>query len=146
MRKAKLFGCLLSMAVATTGLMAVPKIQPHNQVIYLSDLSEQAIEDFSRGDMHDVVVACPEGSSLPFKLTLKGEFLALESALKPLQLNILKTCYVRCDEKEHFLFSTDLQAWKDFSEFFTGEVRVTVKRESGEPMTGLQLELNQRRN
>jgi hypothetical protein len=84
--------------------------------------------------MSGVVVVCPEGSSLPFNLMLKGEFLALESALKPLQLNILKTCYVQCDEKEHFLFSTDLQTWKDFSEFFTGEVRVSVERENGGPV------------
>jgi hypothetical protein len=140
------FGCVLIMAVATTGLMAVPKREPHNQVICVSDLSEQSIQDFSQGHMSDVVVVCPEGSRLPFKLTLKGEFLWLESALEPMQLNILKTCYVRCEGKENFLFSTDLQTWKDFSEFFTGEVRVSVERENGGPVAGLQLELNQRRN
>lgn len=145
MRKTKLFGCVLIMAIATTGLMAAPKTQPHNQVICLSDLSEQVIHDFSHGNMRDYIVECPEGSSLPFRLTLKGEFLGLESA-GPLQLNILKTCYIRCEEKETFLFSTDLQTWKGFSEFFTGEVRVSVEREQGGPVAGLQLELNQRKN
>lgn len=146
MRKTKLFGCALIMAVATTGLMAAPKTQTHNQVICLLDLSEQVIHDFAYGHRRDVVVMCPEGSSLPFNLTLKGEFLAVESALKPLQLNIRKTCYVRCEEKEHFLFSTDLQTWKDFSEFFTGEVKVFVEREDGGPAVNLQLELHQRLN
>ena len=146
MKKANIFGCALMMAVLATQLAAAPQTQSHNQVICLSDLSEQLIHDFSHGNMKDCIVECPMGSSLPFQLKLKGEFLELTSALIPLQLNILKTCYVRCVEREHFLFSTDLQTWKDFSEFFTGEVRASVEMENGRPMAGLQLELNQRKN
>jgi len=142
--KTKLFGCALIMVVATTGLMAIPKTQSHNQVICLSDLNEQTMQDFSHGNMGNCVVECPEGTSLPFKLTLKGEFLGLDSVAQ--ELHVLKTCYVRCIEKENFLFSTDLHAWQDFAEFFTGEIRVSVERENGEPMVGLQLELNQRKN
>lgn len=147
MKKAKLFGCALMMAVAATQFVAAPKTQVYDQIIQLSDLSDRVIQDFSQGNMGDFVVECPAGSSLPFKLTLKGEFLGLESTQSaPLYLNVLKTCYVRCKKKENFLFSTDLQTWKDFSEFFTGELRVSVEAENGGPIAGLQFELNQRKN
>jgi hypothetical protein len=51
MRKTKLFGCVLIMAVATTELMAAPQTQPRGQIICLSDFSEQDIHDFSQGDI-----------------------------------------------------------------------------------------------
>ena len=143
--RTKLFGCVVIMAVVATGLMAMPSTQTYNQFIGLSNLSERMIHDFSQGNMSDFILECPAGTSLPFKLTLKGELLALESAATE-QLHVLKTCYVRCPEKENFLFSTDLQTWKSFAEFFTGEIKVSIELESGEPMAGLQLELNQRRN
>jgi hypothetical protein len=147
MKKAKLFGCALMMAVAATQLVAAPKTQVYDQIIRLTDLNDRVIQDFSQGNMGDFVVECPAGSSLPFKLTLKGEFLGLESTQSaPLYLNVLKTCYVRCEEKENFLFSTDLRTWKNFSEFFTGELRVSVEAENGGPIAGLQFELNQRKN
>ena len=145
MKKAKLFGCALMMAVAATQLVAASKTQVCDQIVRLSDLNDRVIQDFSQGNMGDFVVECPAGARLPFKLTLKGEFLGLESTQSaPLYLKVLKTCYVRCEEKEKFLFSTDLQTWKDFSEFFTGSLNVSVHAENGGPIAGLQFELNQR--
>ncbi len=145
MKTAKFFGVALMMAVATTQLMVAT--QPRNQIIQLSDLNDRVIKDFSQGNIDDFVVECPAGASLPFKLILKGEFLELESnSIAPLQLNILKTCYVRCEEKENFLFSTDLQTWKGFSEFFTGSLDVSVGAENGSPIAGLQFELNQKKH
>ena len=147
MKKVNFFGCALMMAIAATQLVAAPKTQSHNQIICLSDLNDRVIQDFSQGNIGDFVVECPAGASLPFKLTLKGEFLGLESAAAaPLYLNVLKTCYVRCEEKENFLFSTDLQTWKGFSEFFTGSLNVSVEAENGGPVAGLKFELNQRKS
>lgn len=145
MKNAKYFGYALMMAVATTQLMATPP--SHNQVIRLSDLNDRVIQAFSQGDMEDFILECSAGASLPFKITLKGEYLGLESdSIAPLCLNVLKTCYVRCEKKENFLFSTDLQTWKEFSEFFTGNLTVSVETEHGNPVAGLQLELNQRKS
>ena len=137
MKKTMLFGCVLMLAA--TQLLAAPK----TQIIRLSELNARVIEDFSQGNRSDCILECAAGVSLPFKLTLKGEFLGLEAAPQ-LHLNILKTCYIRCEEKENFLFSTDLQTWKAFSEFFTGELRLSVETENSHPVAGLQLELNQR--
>jgi hypothetical protein len=147
MKKANIFGCALMMAVATTQLVAAPKTQSYNQIICLSDLNDKVIQDFSQGNMGDFVVECPAGTSLPFKLTLKGEFLELGSTQSPqLYLNVLKTCYVRCEEKGNFLFSTDLQTWEDFSEFFTGSLNVSVQAEKGGPVANLQFELYQKKS
>jgi len=151
MKKVKLLGCMLMAIAGSTQLIAAPNLKPtewsQNQVINLSDLSDRIIQDFSNGKMSDVIVECSEGVSLPFKITLKGQFLSLESAaISPLYLKVLKTCYVRCEGRENFLFSTDLHTWKGFPEFFTGEVRASVEMENGGPIAGLQLELNQRKN
>lgn len=151
MKNAKLLGCMLMAIAGSTQLIAAPSLKTtewsQNQIISLSDLNDRVIQDFSNGKMSDLIVECSEGINLPFKVTLKGQFLALESAsIAPLYLKVLKTCYVRCDGRENFLFSTDLHIWKGFSEFFTGELKVSIETENGGPVAGLQLELNQRKN
>ena len=140
MKKEKLFGWALMMVIAATQLVADPKTQLSNQVC-LTDLNDRVIQDFSQGNMGDFVVLCPAGASLPFKLSLTGEF--LESDLLT-QLKVLKTCYIKCEEKENFLFSTDFQTWKGFSEFFSGNLQVSVQTENEQPVVSLQFELNQR--
>jgi hypothetical protein len=150
MKNAKLWVCTLLMIHGSAPLMATPTDQAtelsQNQTIHLLDLNARVIQDFCDGKMSDLIVECSEGTALPFKLTLKGEFLALESeAISPLYLKVLKTCYIRCEGQENFLFSTDRQTWKGFSEFFTGELKVSVDAENDGPIAGLQLELNQRK-
>ncbi len=150
MKNAKLLGCMLMPIIGSAQLAAMPTLKAtewsQNQIIGLSELNDRVIQDFSNGKISDVIVECPEGTSLPFKLILKGQFLTLEStSIAPLYLKVLKTCYVRCEGKENFLFSTDLQTWKGFSEFFMGELKVSVETENGGPIASLQLELNQRK-
>lgn len=115
-----------------------------NKIIRLVDLNETGIQDFTKGKMGGYILECTEGAMLPLNLTLKGQFLSLESTAAPLFISVLKTCYIRCESEENFLFSTDLNTWRGFSEFFTGELKVFVEVENGGPMAGLQLELNQR--
>ena len=117
-----------------------------DQIVRVEDLNQQEIEGFSQGRLGDHILECHEGTFLPLKMDLKGEFLSLQSTAAPLYLKIMKTCYIRCEEKEHFLFSTDLQSWKDFSEFFTGRVGVSVKAEKDGVIAGLEIELDQRKS
>ena len=49
MKKAKLFGCALMMAVAATQLVAAPKAQVYDQIIRLPDLNDRVIQDSIRG-------------------------------------------------------------------------------------------------
>lgn len=135
MKKAIVLGCFLMGAVGATS----------PQMVSLPELSDRVMQDFSAGNIGDLIVECPEGTLLPFKLALKGCFLTLEpDSPQSLYLKVLKTCYVRCVGKENYLFSTDLHTWKGFFEFFTGEVKVSVETEEGGPVALLEVELNHR--
>lgn len=150
MKKTKWLGYVLMVIVESAQLLAAPSFKEaewsQNQIIKLSDLNDSVMQESFTEKMSDVIIECSEGARLPFKLTLKGQFLALEpAAMGSLYLKVLKTCYVRCDGTENLLFSTDLHTWEDFSEFFTGELKISVVTENGEPVADLQLELNQRK-
>lgn len=152
MKYINLMGCMVMAVMGTGQLMAAaPSVQKEwqgHQTISLLNLSEREIQDFSQGNLGDSILECPQGACLPFKITLKGEFLSLEpESAAPLYLRVLKSCYIRCEEKENFLFSTDLQKWEGFSEFFTGNLKVAVHEEhNGMPVAELELELNQRKS
>ena len=149
MKHAKLTGYLLMTMIGGSQLMAAPPSVPKewqgNQAMSLLSISQQEIQDFSQGKLADYILECPAGACLPLTVALKGNFLALEpTSDTPLYLRVLKSCYVRCEEKENFLFSTDLQKWEGFSEFFTGNLTVSVENLNRSPSAGIGLELNQR--
>lgn len=148
MKNIRLMGCLLMTMIGSGQLIAASPKETEwqsDRIVSLIALDEGMVQDFLQGKMTDYAVECPAGSSLPLKMIVKGEFLSLDSAeIAPLYLRILKTCYIRYEEKDTFLFSTDLQQWKRFSEFFTGELKASVNSENGGPIAGLELELNQR--
>lgn len=91
-----------------------------NHVVSLNELTDENIESFTQGKMHDTIVKCPAGMVLPLTLSLQGEFLALESKEQS-SVKILKACFVKC-VGETYLFSLDGKNWKEFSEFFTGKL------------------------
>jgi hypothetical protein len=113
------------------------------QVVPLADFTEEDFTAFSEGNLPNVVIKCKKGTYLPFSVNVSGDFFSYEGeALSPLK--IIKTLYVKCPESDEFLFSSDLVAWKPFSEFFTGQIQATVKIEEGRPIAGLDLEINAR--
>lgn len=148
MKNIRLMGCLLMAMIGSGQLIAASTKGTEwqsDRIVSLLAFDEGMAQDFLQGKMTDYAVECPAGSCLPLKMIIKGEFLSLDSAeIAPLYLRILKTCYIRYEGKDTFLFSTDLQKWKGFSEFFTGELKASVNSENGGPIAGLELELNQR--
>ncbi len=116
---------------------------PDNQVITLSELTKEMVEDFFAGKTSRFILECPQGAVLPFSLSLQGEFLSLSSDELPRTVKVLKTCYIKCVD-ETFFFSADLQIWKDFHEFFTGMMGVSLNVNERTPTVGLNIELNQR--
>ena len=150
MKNIRFIGCILVAMIGSGQLMAASptgKEWQGDRIISLLAFDEGMVEDFLQGKMSDYAVECPTGACLPLKMIVKGEFLALDSAdIAPLYLKILKTCYIRYEGKDNFLFSTDLQKWKGFSEFFTGELKASVNSQNGGPIAGLELELNQRKS
>ena len=107
----------------------------------LEDLTKESLEDFVEGKSENMIVACPAGLVLPLNLSLKGEFLALEPHQQAVK--ILKTCFVK-QVKETFYFSADGKTWKDFSQFFTGKLGVSISIEQDKPVAGVECELTQR--
>ena len=96
-------------------------------VLNLTNISEKQLEEFFKGETVDLVLECPEGFSLPFHLSLKGEYLSLEPADQPAySLKILKTCFIKC-LGETFLFSDDWVCWHECQDFFTGSIGFSLK-------------------
>jgi hypothetical protein len=140
MKSIRLLGCiwLTLMSTAQFPLHAAKQLSE----IRLTEVDESFIQDFSQGKMQDWIVECPEGMLLPLRLNVKGEFLAASS--EPIVLTIMKTCYIRCEQKDQFLFSGDQKVWKSFSDFFTGELRASVHAEDKALTAKVELELSAR--
>lgn len=148
MGKIRLIACVLMALVGSGQLVAASsagKEWQSDRIVSLVAFDEKMVQDFLEGKMADCAIECAEGSCIPLKMVVKGEFLSLDSGESaPLYLRILKTCYIRHEGKNNFLFSTDLQNWKEFSEFFTGELKASVSSQNGWPIAELELELNRR--
>jgi|GEM_PF-1085907 len=127
------------------------------QVAPLSEMTQDQAENFFAGNTPFIVLKCEQGSNFPFNFSLTGEFLSVNSGEAPQTIQtiqILKTCYVKCLKKTAFfsgettgytlLFSTNLQDWKNFDEFFTATVGVFIQAKDEAKLVQFNLELNQR--
>ena len=128
---------MLVAAMGTAVLFAADQ-----KVVSLSELTDENVESFTRGKLQDAVIKCPAGTVLPLTLSLKGEFLAIETEGRP-SVKILKTCFAKC-VGEAFLFSLDGKNWKEFSEFFTGNLSVEFHNTDNGPFVGVSCGLNQK--
>lgn len=113
-----------------------------DKVVCLSEVTDADIESFTQGKMKDTIVKCPAGMVLPLNFSLKGEFLAVESEGES-SVKILKTCFMKC-LGETYLFSLDGKNWKEFSEFFTGNLSASFHNTGSGPFVGVSCELNQK--
>lgn len=112
-----------------------------SQVVSLSEVNQETIESFFAGESK-FILECTRGFRLPLKFLVNSEFLAVKSETSP-EIEILKTCYLWYVDGE-FLFSTDLEEWKNFQEFFTGNLGISLNLEEEKPVFQLNLDLNQR--
>ena len=114
------------------------------KVMNLTNMSESEIQSFFSGETPSLAVEIPAGLSLPFSLSIQGQFLATQQN-NPAGYNIVvaKTCYVRCLSNT-FIFSCDLQNWSSFENFFTGCINVSLNVDDGTPSFGLNIDLNQK--
>jgi hypothetical protein len=142
MKHARLIGYIVMTIMGTGKLVASSPIEKNWQTISLSNLKDGDVENFCHGKLKDSIIECSEGSFIPLKLTVKGEYLSLSNDSS--DLKVMKTCYVRCEEMGKFLFSSDLEEWKEFGEFFTGSINVAIEQHDEVAMIGLEVELNKR--
>ena len=136
--------CLCALIGFSTSFAANTQIPEEGiHVISFKELSESGLPDFFSGSLPQIAVEIPEGAGLTFNLSLNGEFLALEPNNQDFTIKVIKTCFLRSVEGS-FLFSTDLESWAEFEEFFSGNVGVSVDTSEIIPKISLSLELNQK--
>jgi hypothetical protein len=143
MQSRRFIGHTIVLLIASASLMAaVPR-----DIVNVVDANEELFRNFTAGN-DQLIVECGEGAELPFKMSIKGNCLQLDSSQQSaVSLKVLQTCYVRCvkENELQFLFSSDLEQWKSFSDFFTGELKLTVVTEEAGTIARMELELNQRK-
>jgi hypothetical protein len=139
-----MFMALAGSSLLMAEIAAMPTESLNNQVISLVNMSEEGLSEFAQGTWPNLILECPQDLSLPLEISVGGQFLALGQLESAPCLKILKTCYVRCEKEGEFLFSSDLQNWTDFFDFFTGEMGAVLRIEEGKPVVRAYFELNQR--
>jgi hypothetical protein len=136
-------GAFMIKKMMLVGAMGTAVLFAGNQnVVALSELTDETIESFMQGKLQDTIVKCPAGMVLPLTLSLQGEFLALESEGGS-SVKILKTCFVKC-VGETYLFSIDGKSWKEFPEFFAGELRAEFHNTDKGPFARVDFKLDQK--
>lgn len=114
------------------------------QIVSLPAFNEEMLEDFFTGQSPNIILECSQGMALPFRLNVGGEFLSLKQPEnKPYQLEVVKTFYTICLDEDLFLFSNDLEDWREFEDFFTGLVGITLN-EGDVQGININVELNKR--
>ncbi|MFI5343019.1 MAG: hypothetical protein ACHQUC_02235 [Chlamydiales bacterium] len=137
-----LFASVMSVLISAAALFGIPSDEL--RVIKLTDLSQELLQDYFSGKCEDIVLECSEGTSLPLNLTMRGDFVLMEGGEQTLQtIRILNTCYIKCSGEE-FLFSVDLETWKEFFDFFTGSFGIEIHLQENGVQIGCNVELNQK--
>lgn len=110
------------------------------EVITVSDLMNNNLEDFFKGKTPHIALKCEKGINLPFKFLIKGNIVSVNPKDSS-TITAMETFYIRC-MGEFFLFSTNLTEWKKFLEFFQLEMGVSLNLLEGTPGVGLNIDLN----
>jgi hypothetical protein len=82
------------------------------------DLSEDMLQQLLSGNLSNIAVEFPEHAQLPLNLFLDGDLISLVNPEGiPAYIKFNRSIYVR-NLNGTFLFSTDLQQWRCYRDFF----------------------------
>lgn len=113
-------------------------------IVPITEMTQQMAEEFFNGKLTSVVVKCSKGCSLPFRMNLTSEFLEFDSGEAAQSITVLRDCYIKNDGVA-FLFSGDLNSWKNFENFFTGSFGIALSYDGGSQKEAIfNVELHQR--
>ncbi len=104
--------------------------QATGDILYLPYISQEEIQQFM-DHPSDIILVCPQGTTLPLSFFLTGDLLELEkSDHAAYLLKIKQTFYLRCQEKALFI-SLDGLTWKTWQEMLTGMLSVNLSVADG---------------
>lgn len=111
-------------------------------VIEAKDLTEDVIAQFCAGELTNVIIAFPAGTIIPLQVILSGNLLALGNIDDAVPyFEMLQTIYVRHDGS-NFIFSQDLQNWKQIADFLTGNISAVFGMQDSYPSFTLTVDVN----
>ena len=123
----KMIGILLTAILLASPLFAkekkpFPAIQ---QVIPLTELSSEQIQELVLGQHPDIAVECSAGTSLPFRFLFNFKFFS--ASLDPnLTVKVDESFYLRFNGKKVYV-STDLINWSNLSSYIGGPTTTNLK-------------------
>ena len=138
---------LASLSIFLLSYSALCGEESDNQmVINLQDFSRYLVEGVELGKLKNIILACPAGSEIPLRLTIRGDvFSFVAGETLPLSIKVLNTCYLKHQGKG-LLFSRDMQTWKDFSEVFTGKAAAALTFQDNVATGNMEIEINHQTN
>lgn len=114
------------------------------KVIGLSEISEQVLNEIMQGQHPDLAVQFCKGVQLPLNFFLRGDLVHLvEDQVNLGRIEIQQTFYARCIGGE-LILSTNLNEWKPFFEFITGNASIALSVQNQEPSITFGAEANRR--
>lgn len=109
------------------------------------DAKAEELLNIIEGRVENLAIHFPQGSSLPLRANLNGDFFELSTGDNELSLLIKKDFYVRVD-RGNFLLSSDLSDWTPMENFFTGMIYAgLIKDETTPAFALLEAEINERK-
>lgn len=150
MKRIACLGCIWIGLIGFGPLMADQAKQMdwgQEKIISLPEIKESVLDDFLEGNLKGCILECPAGLRIPLDFFIQGDILALDVEENPsLYVKILKTCYIRYEQETDFLFSTNLKEWNTSTQFFKGQINVSLGYQDEEvgPAALLEIEMNER--
>jgi len=95
-------------------------IEVNNTTLDLTNLGDQP---------DDVILKFPQGTVITAKFALSGDLVELTGDNDQLSILINETFYFTMTEDEEFVFSLDGETWKEFEDFVTGSLKVTLSKD-----------------
>lgn len=129
---------LFTLLSSSSLLLAEP-----NVINFLS-LNGEEMSSLMQNQDTDAILEIPANTILPIRFFMQGDTAIFSpKETKVGELSLRKKIYIRKTE-ENLLISTDLQTWKPFLDFFTGELSIQLGiDEHGHSIT-LGVDANQR--
>ncbi len=110
-------------------------------IIQWDNLTKEQIEGFF-SQKERFIVACPAGTQLPVKLSVKGDIFTMRDIEQT--ITILKECYVAYSNGQLLIRTKSGGCWKSPQEFYTGSLHALFTTDHGKIEAEVTAELNER--